>query len=198
MKGLDRSIADQELLLAIRNGRNQIVEEIYNQHHPVFIKWVQKQGGDMEDAEDIFQEAMMVLYEKANQKEFSLSCQIGTYLFAVGKNLWYKRWQDTQRFSRIQEDSKEGHHGEVEEDRRRHEEKEAYFHRLEEALDQLGSPCNDLLRAFYYADKSMETIADESGYTNANNAKTQKYKCLMRLKKLFFATPTPSRILNKF
>ena len=25
------------------------------------------------------------------------------------------------------------------------------------------------------------------GYTNADNAKTQKYKCLMRLKKLFFA-----------
>ena len=33
----------------------------------------------------------------------------------------------------------------------------------------------------------MNVIAQEFGYTNADNAKTQKYKCLVRLKKLFFA-----------
>jgi hypothetical protein len=34
----------------------------------------------------------------------------------------------------------------------------------------------------------MPEIAASFGYTNAENAKTQKYKCLMRLKKLFFAS----------
>jgi hypothetical protein len=33
----------------------------------------------------------------------------------------------------------------------------------------------------------MQSLSKEFGYTNADNAKTQKYKCLMRLKKLFFA-----------
>jgi hypothetical protein len=32
----------------------------------------------------------------------------------------------------------------------------------------------------------MQEIAASFGYTNADNAKNQKYKCLMRLKKLFF------------
>jgi hypothetical protein len=32
----------------------------------------------------------------------------------------------------------------------------------------------------------MEEIAEKFGYTNADNAKTQKYKCLQRLKKYFF------------
>jgi len=33
----------------------------------------------------------------------------------------------------------------------------------------------------------MQEICERFGYTNADNAKNQKYKCLMRLRKLFFA-----------
>ena len=45
---------------------------------------------------------------------------------------------------------------------------------------------SQLLLAFYLQKKGMQEIAASFGYTNADNAKTQKYKCLMRLKKLFF------------
>lgn len=58
---------------------------------------------------------------------------------------------------------------------------------LESALGKLGEPCKSLLEAFYLQKKSMPEIAEFFGYTNADNAKTQKYKCLVRLKKIFFA-----------
>ncbi len=48
-------------------------------------------------------------------------------------------------------------------------------------------PCKTLLEAFYINKKNMQEIAATFGYTNAENAKTQKYKCLVRLKKLFFS-----------
>ena len=51
----------------------------------------------------------------------------------------------------------------------------------------LGEPCKSLLEAFYLKKKSMQEIAGSFGYTNSENAKNQKYKCLMRLKKLFFS-----------
>jgi len=54
-------------------------------------------------------------------------------------------------------------------------------------MRHLGEPCKSLLEAFYLQKKQMVDIAEEFGYTNADNAKNQKYKCLMRLKKLFFA-----------
>jgi hypothetical protein len=44
-----------------------------------------------------------------------------------------------------------------------------------------------LLEAFYLKKQNMQVIAADFGYTNADNAKTQKYKCLMRLKKIFFS-----------
>ncbi len=61
------------------------------------------------------------------------------------------------------------------------------FNLMEDALLKVGEPCKSLLEAFYIGKKSMPEIAGSFGYTNADNAKTQKYKCLMRLKKLFFA-----------
>jgi hypothetical protein len=58
---------------------------------------------------------------------------------------------------------------------------------MEKAILGLGEPCKSLLEAFYIEKKNMQEIAVGFGYTNAENAKTQKYKCLMRLKKIFFS-----------
>jgi len=68
-----------------------------------------------------------------------------------------------------------------------HEKKNADFVLMETALSKIGEPCKSLLDAYYHQKKHMQDIATEFGYTNADNAKTQKYKCLMRLKKIFFA-----------
>jgi hypothetical protein len=57
---------------------------------------------------------------------------------------------------------------------------------MEKAMLNLGEPCKSLLEAFYIQKKNMVDIARSFGYTNADNAKNQKYKCLMRLKKIFF------------
>ena len=57
---------------------------------------------------------------------------------------------------------------------------------MDVAISKLGEPCKSLIEAFYLQKKNMQEIADDFGYTNADNAKNQKYKCLMRLKKIFF------------
>ena len=68
-----------------------------------------------------------------------------------------------------------------------HEKRNNDFLLMESALEKIGEPCKSLLEAFYIEKKSMPEIAASFGYTNADNAKTQKYKCLVRLKKIFFA-----------
>jgi len=61
------------------------------------------------------------------------------------------------------------------------------FQVMDKAISSLGEPCKSLLEAYYLEKKNMQEIALSFGYTNADNAKNQKYKCLMRLKKIFFA-----------
>jgi hypothetical protein len=58
---------------------------------------------------------------------------------------------------------------------------------MDKAIQGLGEPCKSLLEAFYLQKMNMQEIAGSFRYTNAENAKTQKYKCLMRLKKIFFS-----------
>jgi hypothetical protein len=51
----------------------------------------------------------------------------------------------------------------------------------------LGEPCRGIIKDFYVDHLNMIEIADKYGYTNADNAKNQKYKCLQRLKKIYFS-----------
>ena len=73
-----------------------------------------------------------------------------------------------------------------EDDINAHKERELHYEQLDTALEQIGEPCRSILKAYYHHDKSMQEIASDFGYTNPDNAKTQKYKCLTRLKKIFF------------
>ena len=90
-----------------------------------------------------------------------------------------------QRFGRQADDVEEV--VPVEDDLEMHEKRQQDFTIMETAMSKIGEPCKSLLEAYYIHKKQMLQIATEFGYTNADNAKTQKYKCLVRLKKLFFA-----------
>jgi DNA-directed RNA polymerase specialized sigma24 family protein len=75
----------------------------------------------------------------------------------------------------------------VEADLEAFQKKDAAFTIMNRALNSLGEPCKSLLEGYYLNKKGMQELAEDFGYTNADNAKNQKYKCLMRLKKLFFS-----------
>ena len=142
-------------------------------------------NGSAEDAKDIFQEAMIVLYEKVRSGNFELNCQIKTYVYSVCRRLWLKRLQQLNRYSSGVENLEAV--ADIEEEVEIHEKRNAEFEIMEKAISHLGEPCRSLLEAYYLQKKNMQEIAINFGYTNANNAKTQKYKCLIRLKKIFFA-----------
>ena len=74
----------------------------------------------------------------------------------------------------------------VEEDIEQHELKDLQFDKMKIALESLGEPCKTIIQDYYMHSLSMQDICEKFGYTNSDNAKTQKYKCLQRLKKLFF------------
>jgi len=181
---------EQQLLAALAAGERTATEKIYQQHYPIVSGWLIKNGGSANDAADIFQEAMVVLFGKAQDEEFRLTCSIGTYVFAISKHLWYKKLQQQSRDPSFLIESVGSEDNDMgvayEDDLNVHHEREAHYEQLNAALDQVGEPCRSLLKAFYHNDKNMQQIAVEFGYTNPDNAKNQKYKCLARLRKIFY------------
>lgn len=182
MKTYDQEQALLEGLVA--NDTNSI-ETIYRENYAAIQAFIIRNSGYPDDARDIFQEAMIVLFEKTKSGSFTLSCQLQTYLYSVCRRLWLKRLQKQNRFAPSVENMVEIIP--VDEEMDLHEKLDNDFMLMESALKKIGQPCRRLLEAFYIEKKSMPEIAESFGYTNSDNAKTQKYKCLMRLKKLFFA-----------
>jgi RNA polymerase sigma factor (sigma-70 family) len=174
---------EQQLLQGLALNDRKAIEAIYKQHYNMVQALILNNNGTPDDARDIFQEAMIVLYEKVKTGSFELNCLIKTYLYSVCRRLWLKRLSQLQRISPEVEKLEET--VPVEEDLDLHEQKDIDFQLMERSMKNLGEPCKSLLEAYYLQKKSMVEIAGSFGYTNADNAKNQKYKCLMRLKKLF-------------
>lgn len=181
------NISDEEQLLleGLKTNDKKAVETIYRENYLTIQSFIVKNNGYPDDARDIFQEAMIVLYEKVCTGSFELTCQIKTYLYSVCRRLWLKRLQQMQRYNPAAESIEEV--VSVEDELDVHEKRNADLIVMESALAKIGEPCKSLLEAYYLQKKSMPEIAAFFGYTNSDNAKTQKYKCLVRLKKIFFA-----------
>ena len=182
---MNTSNQEEELIKGLAENDKNAIEAIYRQNFSLIQAYIVKNNGHPEDARDIFQEAMIILFEKSKQEAFVLTCQIKTYVYSICRRLWLKRLQQLQRYNPVFELKEEI--VAVEEELELHEKREANFILMEDALKKIGEPCKSLLSAYYLQKKSMPEIAAHFGYTNSDNAKTQKYKCLVRLKKLFFA-----------
>jgi len=181
------NIYDQEkaLLEGLAANDTNAIETIYRENYAVIQAFIVKNNGYPDDARDIFQEAMIILFQKAKSSSFILSCQIKTYLYSVCRRLWLKKLEKQNRYNPSIETMHEA--VAVEEEIEYHQKRDEDFILMENAMNKIGEPCKSLLEAFYIHKKSMPEIAASFGYTNADNAKTQKYKCLVRLKKIFFA-----------
>lgn len=182
---LKAEINEQALLKGLAQNDSKAVEALYKSHFTMIQHFVLNNNGSFDDARDLFQEAMITLYEKVQSDSFVLSCQIKTYLFSICKNLWLKRLKQMGNYSAPLSTEEESIA--VDADLEEFQKKDAAFSIMNRALNSLGEPCKSLLEGYYLNKKGMQELADDFGYTNADNAKNQKYKCLMRLKKLFFS-----------
>jgi len=173
--------SDEEVLRALRSNRQDALKHVYKTIYPSVLSYIRNNSGSEDEAQDIFQEAMIVFYQKASQEEFKLSAAIKTFVFAVSKNLWLKKLRDTKRHTDIGNYENVLTDDQSEKELTEHQEKVKTS--LVNFLNELGHPCRKLLVLYYYEKKSMDEISQDMGYSNSNSAKNQKYKCLQRLKK---------------
>lgn len=148
------------------------------------LQMVLGNNGNEADAKDVYQESIIILYNKVKAGDFELTSKLKTYIYSVCRRIWLKKMSQK---SNKECELKDIHDFlPVENDLELHELRDLQFSKMEESMLMLGEPCRTIIQDFYMQNKSMQEICDKFGYTNPDNAKTQKYKCLQRLKKLFF------------
>ena len=177
-------LSDNEIVAGILDDSKATLNQVYKSFFPMIWQFIINNNGTEDDAKDIFQEAIIVLYEKVKGGKFELSSKLKTFIYSVCRRLWLKKLSSKSRSSVNIKDFEEFIPCDT--DLEQHHTRDKHFQDMELSLGQLGEPCKTIIEDYYMHSKSMLEICDKFGYTNADNAKTQKYKCLQRLKKLFF------------
>lgn len=176
---------DLEFIEGLRHNQDVVLRALYKKYYNLVLKYVVNNSGNTEAAADIYQETIIVLYENVQKPGFELNCQLQTFIFSIAKRLWLKQLRNNGHTLRLKEDEEE-EVVDVSEELSDHLKKESDIERMNACMEELGEPCKTLLKDFYVYKLNMEEISEKFGYTNADNAKTQKYKCLQRLKRNFF------------
>lgn len=165
-------MSDLEILRLFQEKRiGKGVKALYAAYPPI-RSMVKSNSGSREDAEDLFQEVLLVVMDKLVQPGFELTASLKTYLYAIALNLWRK---ELRRRGKPLPDAE----AETEADPQVEENKLIL---AEKAIAQLGEKCRQLLVMFYYHRWSFRKIAQKLEFRNDKVAKNQKYRCLEKAK----------------
>ncbi|HLT82040.1 MAG TPA: sigma-70 family RNA polymerase sigma factor [Cyclobacteriaceae bacterium] len=168
---------EKELFERIRSGDEKALEFLYKKYYRMMTKMVITNSGTEEEARDIYQDALIVFWQKATSGNLVMTSKISTYIYSICQNLWRKELDRKKRLSNetndtpvlMDTDSKE---------------REQIIARC---INQLGETCKKVLMYYYFEEMSMQDIAERLGFANTDTAKTKKYKCKKKLDELIKA-----------
>ncbi|KYG78028.1 hypothetical protein AWW68_04475 [Roseivirga spongicola] len=177
-------MSENSLILRLKAGDKEALEEIYRKFRPSFIKWITySHKCSYEQAIDIFQYAILSFYENVLEDviEEMNDAGIKTYLYSIGKN---KLLSDSRRDSKLSFNEEYEDHLLLEELDETQQDSDSKINRIKSVIENLQNPCADILRLFYFNNLSNDEIAEILGYKNGNTVKNLKYKCIQRIKRL--------------
>lgn len=182
---------DTEYIAAFRANDQRAITLFYGQHREDFLRAI---GGyyrilNADLLAEIFQEAVLRLWKNimtGKLTESNLTTTLAGYLYSVGKLVALEIFRregihitanmDEEEMTRLMSDTfADTWLG-------RESEQEVAVRR---AVYDMGDPCAPLLLMFYWDCMTWDAIATKLEYKDANSAKSQKYKCIQKLKARF-------------
>lgn len=171
-------MSDQDILKLFKNGqRDKAFVKLYRLY-PRIEKLILSKGGNKADANDVFQEALIILNRNLESSNFKLTSSFYTYLYSVSRFVW----SDIQKqMTKKELHQLDGH--EVQVFQNVIEEKK--YQIAEHAFLEIGKRCQQLLQLFYHKAMSFKEIAQVMQFKSSKIAKNQKYKCLQKAKDIY-------------
>jgi RNA polymerase sigma factor (sigma-70 family) len=166
---------DAKLLDLMRKGDEEALATLFSLNRKPITALVTRNQGTVEDAHDVLQEAVIVLWERVRQGKFEAHAKLSTFVFATARNIWLRQLARRRRETPadLQEEAAPSSDPSPLDEMMESEMAE----RVARAMSRLGEPCKTLLLLFYWEEASMEEIAERLGFANADTAKSKKYQC---------------------
>lgn len=160
-----------ETLTASIETKEALFIRLYQEVFPKVAHYVAQKGGDLSAAQDVFQEALVIYYEKVHLDGFIPTSSHHAYLFGVVKHLWSKAFRERMQTQALEQLEIAAITEET-----------IVPERILLFLETAGQKCMELLQSFYYEKLSMAKLAQKYGFGSERSAAVQKYKCLEKVR----------------
>ena len=172
---------ETELVTALSKRNNAAFHLLYTFYYPSIERFVKKNSGTSADAEDVFQETIMVLLDKVPKNDFILTSSIKTYIIAVASNIWLKRLRAAKRMASFEMEYELEDMSLAEWEQQ--EEQKIQRNVLQRIFERITRHCVIFLTKTFLTGVSREKLMEEMGYKNSHTFDNQKYKCLEQARK---------------
>jgi RNA polymerase sigma factor (sigma-70 family) len=184
--------SEKEIIRGIAANHSGTLNDIYKEIYPYIESYVMHHGGTADNARDVFQDAMLIIYKKIKNEELKLHCKFSTYLYAVCKLKWIQNRK--KHYFRINKLKEVAHVAESETayNVHSHDESKALF---EKHFNRLAPDCQKLLR-LYFNGFTIEDIQKEMGISSIEKTSDKKYRCKKDLIKRIKNDPEFRKIIK--
>lgn len=180
--------ADQRYIDGLRRRDDRIIQEIYEEFSGLVRSWVGRNNGNTADAQDLFQEALLAIYDRYGAGGASFSGSFGGLLMTICKRRWYDRLTQKKRESDVRLSEAERYDSEDEpweaaEEALAEKERQEGLARV---FSMLSEQCQRLLALFKTGTTSAEALAKELGMESTNAVYQSKHRCISRWRQLYY------------
>jgi RNA polymerase sigma factor (sigma-70 family) len=169
---------DELILHAIRTGNNStVLNHLYKTALPKITRFITRNNGDEEEAKDIFQDAVVALFNTVKMNKYDPKREIEGFLYYVAKNLWINRVKKKNKQIDIR-DTETISESESPLALIITDEKQVAMQML---MEKIGVQCKELLRYTMHDRLSMKELALKMGFAGETVAKTAHYRCKQKL-----------------
>jgi RNA polymerase sigma factor (sigma-70 family) len=185
---------DKALIQGIRNHDSPVLQHVYDTYYPIIEGYIVHNQGSRDQARDIFQEAMIVVYNKVKLGQLELTCKFGTYLFAICKKMWIQ-----ERKKYLLRNEKLRQQAMVVEDPGPADDpllQNHLNHLFNKHFGDLSEDCQKIL-SMYFNNFSVEDIRTAMNYKNLHHTADRKYRCKKSLVKRIVNDPLFKRLKNE-
>lgn len=169
---------DQKILQCFKDGQREKAFRKLYQLYPKIETLILSKGGQKQDASDVFQESLIILYRNLEKSNFKLTASFYTYLYSVSRYVWSDmQKQESKMPSSTLNDIETTIVKTIDEEKQ--------FQLAERAFSELGERCKKLLLLFYHKGMPFKDIAKMMQFSSEKIAKNQKYKCLSKARDIY-------------
>jgi RNA polymerase sigma factor (sigma-70 family) len=143
-------------------------------------------SGTAEEAKDVFQDGLIVLFNNIRKDGFELTASLKTYMYSICRNIWLMRLRAARRETPIEDRHEKISFDEDVFQTLVVDERRQFVLGL---LDRLGDECRRILEMFYYRQLTMEKIREAFGLGSEQAAKNKKSLCLKKLRDRALSSP---------